>query len=545
MFIEVKKAIKSLTSSSSTSEKSSSVWNRQHFRLCHLHRKADETYGFTICAYESNGLNSHIISKVNPNSSASMSGILVHDRLIEVNGCNVEHENANQIENRVRTGLRVGCVESSNLSNRVSYSAKCYESPESLDSCHNPTKVVPLNNIINSVSSNDSGLVTDELCPKTSASYENDINKNECLLLVLDPKSYEAYIQERAKFLSTAPVVYMKSSVHDDDFNDLQSLKASARNITSHSLDEGSLLTSSNDSFDYMESQIDNTSDDALDLKDELSTHNFDTPNSIIQTDVMQLPFDDSLSPRLCYLKKKNTVVGYGFNLISPRGSKIQTIGKVESNSPAGMSGLRNDDIVIEVNGMSILNENHREVVTRITEGVIRNGRRYKDEVVLLVVTPEAKRWYDSREITINYRLPNIMIIGDESIKLNQLSDQPAIESGSMHTVENTFPSVDAEVITNIPIEKPLCKASIEVNLSGIDNRKCNSASQMRDNKLIPFTISSRFADDISRKDNNLNLDMSVAEMRELLKLRNGKRSIINQCNKLSLQEKYKIVKNM
>lgn len=83
---------------------------------------------------------------------------------------------------------------------------------------------------------------------------------------------------------------------------------------------------------------------------------------------------------RLCHVVKTETFDGYGFNLHAEKGKTGQFIGKVDEGSPAEKAGLKQGDRILEVNGASIANETHKQVVQRI--------KSIANETKLLVVTP-------------------------------------------------------------------------------------------------------------------------------------------------------------
>ena len=70
----------------------------------------------------------------------------------------------------------------------------------------------------------------------------------------------------------------------------------------------------------------------------------------------------DAPAPRLCHLVKWADFDGYGFNLHAEKSKSGQFVGKVDEHSPAQAAGLREGDRIIEVNGVNIANENHRQV---------------------------------------------------------------------------------------------------------------------------------------------------------------------------------------
>lgn len=112
--------------------------------------------------------------------------------------------------------------------------------------------------------------------------------------------------------------------------------------------------------------------------------------------------------PRLCHLRRWADFDGYGFNLHSDRNKVGQFIGKVDADSPAESAGLRKNDRIIEVNYALVGAESHRQVVSRIKEGVTRNGVNYPEEVVLLVVDEETDDYYKSKNLAVRSSDPNV-----------------------------------------------------------------------------------------------------------------------------------------
>ena len=64
--------------------------------------------------------------------------------------------------------------------------------------------------------------------------------------------------------------------------------------------------------------------------------------------------------PRLCHVARGPK--GYGFHLHGEKGKYGQFIRKVESDTPAELSGLKAGDRVVEVNGDNVENFSHQEV---------------------------------------------------------------------------------------------------------------------------------------------------------------------------------------
>lgn len=93
--------------------------------------------------------------------------------------------------------------------------------------------------------------------------------------------------------------------------------------------------------------------------------------------------------PRLCRLQKGSG--GYGFNLHSDKSRPGQFIRAVDDDSAAQRAGLRPNDKIIQVNGMSVVGKQHSEVVAAI--------KASGDEVTLLVVDSEADDFFTKCDV--------------------------------------------------------------------------------------------------------------------------------------------------
>ncbi|XP_051055460.1 Na(+)/H(+) exchange regulatory cofactor NHE-RF3 isoform X1 [Phodopus roborovskii] len=88
--------------------------------------------------------------------------------------------------------------------------------------------------------------------------------------------------------------------------------------------------------------------------------------------------------PRVVVIKKGSN--GYGFYLRAGAEYEGQTIKDIESGSPAEAAGLKNNDLVVAVNGESVEDLDHDSVVEMIRKG--------GDQATLLVVDKEADHIY-------------------------------------------------------------------------------------------------------------------------------------------------------
>ena len=69
---------------------------------------------------------------------------------------------------------------------------------------------------------------------------------------------------------------------------------------------------------------------------------------------------------RLCHIVKWKSDVGFGFHLMANKKKIGHFIGKVDGDSPAEAAQLRLGDRIVQVNGVNIANENHKQV-SRLT----------------------------------------------------------------------------------------------------------------------------------------------------------------------------------
>lgn len=108
----------------------------------------------------------------------------------------------------------------------------------------------------------------------------------------------------------------------------------------------------------------------------------------------------DAPAIRLCHVVKWPDYEGFGFNLHSEKSKPGQYLGKIDEGSPAQLAGLREGDRIVEVNGINISNENHKQVVERI--------KAVPNETKLLVVDPLADAWYKEHKIIIKSTLATV-----------------------------------------------------------------------------------------------------------------------------------------
>uniref|UniRef100_A0A8D0L8B6 PDZ domain containing 1 n=1 Tax=Sphenodon punctatus TaxID=8508 RepID=A0A8D0L8B6_SPHPU len=105
----------------------------------------------------------------------------------------------------------------------------------------------------------------------------------------------------------------------------------------------------------------------------------------------MSLAKQKNHKPRIC--KPVKGLDGFGFHLNAIKNLPGQFIKEVKKGRPADTAGLEEDDILVEVNGVNVVNESYEKVVGRIHDA--------GDRLTLLVCSEEAYEYFKSQNIAI------------------------------------------------------------------------------------------------------------------------------------------------
>uniref|UniRef100_A0A8C5BS86 PDZ domain-containing protein n=1 Tax=Gadus morhua TaxID=8049 RepID=A0A8C5BS86_GADMO len=103
-------------------------------------------------------------------------------------------------------------------------------------------------------------------------------------------------------------------------------------------------------------------------------------------------------TPRLCYLVKASA--GYGFSLRSVLGELGVFLTQVSSGGVAERAGARTNDRLLEVNGASVEQATHEQVVERI--------RVADDALMFLLVDEDTYRYYQTNQMKVGAGLATV-----------------------------------------------------------------------------------------------------------------------------------------
>ncbi|KAF3700402.1 Na(+)/H(+) exchange regulatory cofactor NHE-RF1 [Channa argus] len=383
-------------------------------RLCTLD-KGDNGYGFHL--HGEKGKTGQFIRLVEPDSPAESSGLRAGDRLVFVNGDDVENESHQQVVSRIRATvgrLELIVVDPDTEQLLKKHNLKCLK--------EYVTDGVPL--------------PFDEEEEEEKKKQEEDEDKEAVVVVQEDRKVEETGNGD-------------ERHAERDEEEEEEEEEGTPRESTP-------VPDSNGEIHQHVEKKL------SISNEKEVCTE---------------------LRPRLCVIQRGPN--GYGFNLHSERARPGQYIRAVDEDSPAERAGLLSKDRIVQVNGVSVEEKSHSEVVAAIKAG--------ENETRLLVVDPETDAFFKKCRVTptldhVTGPLPEPFTNGGMEEKVNgsgtkdtqrdsTLSVSPSPSNASSNT-SLTTPT------THTPPEGVIAEAIPALNLTLQQVKEL--AHQKRSNKRAP-----------------------------------------------------------
>ncbi|XP_035250680.1 Na(+)/H(+) exchange regulatory cofactor NHE-RF3 [Anguilla anguilla] len=132
-------------------------------------------------------------------------------------------------------------------------------------------------------------------------------------------------------------------------------------------------------------------------------------------------PIPEEYKPKLCKLEK--TASGFGFHLNGVHGVPGQYLKEVVKGGVADRAGLEDDDVVIEVGGVNVEDSTHEQVVERITGS--------GDALTLLVVSKKAYNFFKAKKIPIS-----TLLLEQAALDTLEIPETPEAPESSDSTLE-------------------------------------------------------------------------------------------------------------
>nr|CAH8841146.1 unnamed protein product [Trichobilharzia regenti] len=163
---------------------------------------------------------------------------------------------------------------------------------------------------------------------------------------------------------------------------------------------------------------------------------------------------------RLCTLYKWNKDSGYGFSLQATKGKIGHYITEVDRKSPAYAAGLRDDDFVVEVNGINVVAEQHQNVVQKILTDPMK--------VSLLVIDPYSKSYFETNSIPVSHSMAGVKKI--ECPLINPFSTDKMTNGHSKSFSEDSQSTNELENKKTGKIDKPAVQSSSRTSSTSVSN---------------------------------------------------------------------------
>lgn len=273
-------------------------------RLCTLH-KGDNGYGFHL--HGEKGKTGQFIRLVEPDSPAESSGLRAGDRLVFVNGEEVESESHQQVVSRIRS--TVGPLE------------LIVVDPE-----------------------------TEQLLKKHNLKCLKEY-VSEGLPLPLEEEEEEVEVEEEKGAEEEVEVKEEDTEADGTESGDVKMPEVEDE-------EEVEVLEQEREETPREPTPVPVVPDRNGEVHEQVEKKL--SINS--ETEVLV-----ELRPRLCVIQRGSN--GYGFNLHSERARPGQYIRAVDEDSPAERAGLQPKDRIVEVNSASVEGKTHSEVVAAIKAG--------------------------------------------------------------------------------------------------------------------------------------------------------------------------------
>ncbi|XP_041830768.1 Na(+)/H(+) exchange regulatory cofactor NHE-RF2 [Melanotaenia boesemani] len=274
-------------------------------RLC-IMTKGENGYGFHL--HGEKGKSGQFIRKVEPDSPAEAAGLLAGDRVVAVNGVNVERETHHQVVQRIKA-----------VEQETRLLVVDHETHESLRSLRlTATEEMA---ILGTGAPTSSSSPPASPSPAPSSTPSSPAKKRENGSVSKQPIAQSSQVQKPTR---RSPSKAAKKE---------ELAQAEAHTQAQAQSQSQSQFQSQSQSQSQPRPQVD--------------------PSELV--------------PRLCHLVRAET--GYGFNLHSDRSRPGQYIRSLDPRSPADCAGLQPQDRLVEVNGVNIEGMRHAEVVAFIKKG--------------------------------------------------------------------------------------------------------------------------------------------------------------------------------
>ncbi|NWS71352.1 NHRF3 protein, partial [Crotophaga sulcirostris] len=327
-------------------------------RLCYL-VKEEKGYGFSLKTTE--GQKGLFIVELLSQGAAAKAGVQNNDRLIEINGKNVENDTHEEVVEKVKkSGNHVMFLLSNEETDRHYTSQKMVLSRESAN-----LSLLPLKPRIIEIQKGKNGY---------GFYLRMQQNSGDHVIKDVDSESPAA-----------------KAGLKDDD------ILVAVNGEQVDGLDHESVVGKIKQSEAKTTLLVVDKETDTMYKLAQISPCSYyykaQDPAPAKMEERVELHTEHKVNhkPRICKMVKGPS--GYGFSLNMIKNKPELFINEVQNHGPADKAGVKNNDFLVEVNGVNVMNESYDKVVARIQDS--------GDRLTLLVCSNDAYKYFHSHNIPI------------------------------------------------------------------------------------------------------------------------------------------------
>ncbi|XP_075054346.1 Na(+)/H(+) exchange regulatory cofactor NHE-RF3 [Mixophyes fleayi] len=346
-------------------------------RLCYL-VKDKSSFGFSLKAQKGNR---GIFLDTTPDGAASKAGIQQGDRIIEVNGKNVE---SNSYEETVKLVRESGdtamflVVDKETDDHFQKIKKKITADQASVRLLPSPPKIVELSK-----------------APDGYGFYlRQEKNRKGHFIVEIDPKSPA----EKANLKDYDRIVAVNGESveqmqHEDVVETIRKGGNKTTLLISDKVTDELYAKAGLSPFIYLKQSETSPSvkEETTKPTEKPSSKPTPVPAVTVTPKAPTSSPDPKHKPRLCKIKKGSS--GFGFNLNAIKDVPGQYLKQVTKGGPADVAGIKEEDVLVEVNGINVMEESYDDVVMRIKQA--------GTDITLLVVSQEAFEHFKAQNIKI------------------------------------------------------------------------------------------------------------------------------------------------
>ncbi|XP_065718823.1 Na(+)/H(+) exchange regulatory cofactor NHE-RF3 [Patagioenas fasciata] len=327
-------------------------------RLCYL-VKEEKGYGFSLKTTE--GQKGLFIVELSSQGAAAKAGVQNNDRLIEINGKNVENDTHEEVVEKVKKSENhVMFLLSNEETDRYYTSQKMVLSKESAN-----LRLLPLKPRLIEIQKGENGY-----------GFYLQMKKNSGDHTIKDVDS-------------GSPAA--KAGLKDNDI--LVAVNGEQVDGLDHESVVGKIERSEAKTTLLV---VDKETDSMYKLA-QISPYSYyykaQDPTPANTQERVELHTEQQVDhkPRICKMVKGPSGFGFSLNMIKNKPGLF--ISEVQKHGPADTAGVENDDYLVEVNGVRVIDESYDKVVARIHES--------GDRLMLLVCSKDAYKHFQGQNIPI------------------------------------------------------------------------------------------------------------------------------------------------